>query len=67
MFWQNEDFSDQIILDGVICVVDGVFGLKVRKRGTRERATTKPHRFRSYNQITNLLADGQFVSISQNI
>lgn len=29
MFWQNEDFSDQITLDGVICVVDAVFGLKV--------------------------------------
>ncbi|KAG9123944.1 hypothetical protein FRC07_013403 [Ceratobasidium sp. 392] len=28
MFWQNEDFSDQIVLDGVICVVDAVFGLK---------------------------------------
>ncbi|KAF8606905.1 cobW-domain-containing protein [Ceratobasidium sp. AG-I] len=28
MFWQNEDFSDQILLDGVICVVDAVFGLK---------------------------------------
>ncbi|KAG8742180.1 hypothetical protein FRC10_001936 [Ceratobasidium sp. 414] len=28
MFWQNEDFSDQIALDGVICVVDAVFGLK---------------------------------------
>ncbi|CAE6406911.1 COBW domain-containing protein 1 [Rhizoctonia solani] len=28
MFWQNEDFSEEIVLDGVICVVDGVFGLK---------------------------------------
>ncbi|KAG9099478.1 hypothetical protein FRC06_005253 [Ceratobasidium sp. 370] len=28
MFWQNEEFSDQIALDGVICVVDAVFGLK---------------------------------------
>ncbi|KAG8749821.1 hypothetical protein FRC12_013205 [Ceratobasidium sp. 428] len=28
MFWRNEDFSDQIALDGVICVVDAVFGLK---------------------------------------
>ncbi|KAH7336915.1 CobW/HypB/UreG, nucleotide-binding domain-containing protein [Rhizoctonia solani] len=28
MFWQNEDFSDEIVLDGVICVVDGIFGLK---------------------------------------
>ncbi|KAG9074337.1 hypothetical protein FS749_014115 [Ceratobasidium sp. UAMH 11750] len=28
MFWHNEDFSDQIALDGVICVVDAVFGLK---------------------------------------
>ena len=31
MFWQNEDFSDQITLDGVICVVDAVFGLKVSR------------------------------------
>ncbi|CAE6456108.1 COBW domain-containing protein 1 AltName: Full=Cobalamin synthase W domain-containing protein 1 [Rhizoctonia solani AG-1 IB] len=29
MFWQNEDFSEDIVLDGVICVVDGVFGLKI--------------------------------------
>ncbi|ELU38988.1 CobW domain-containing protein [Rhizoctonia solani AG-1 IA] len=29
MFWQNEDFSEDIALDGVVCVVDGVFGLKV--------------------------------------
>ncbi|KAG8762641.1 hypothetical protein FRC11_008320 [Ceratobasidium sp. 423] len=28
MFWLNEDFSEEIVLDGVICVVDGVFGLK---------------------------------------
>ncbi|KAF8713344.1 Cobalamin synthesis protein cobW C-terminal domain, partial [Rhizoctonia solani] len=28
MFWQNEDFSEDIALDGVVCVVDGVFGLK---------------------------------------
>ncbi|CAE6415438.1 unnamed protein product [Rhizoctonia solani] len=28
MFWENEDFSEDIALDGVVCVVDGVFGLK---------------------------------------
>lgn len=34
MFWQNEDFSGglgtQIRLDSVICVVDSVFGIKVK-------------------------------------
>ena len=29
MFWENEGMSDCIYLDGVICVVDGVFGLEV--------------------------------------
>ncbi|KAF8318989.1 cobW-domain-containing protein, partial [Clavulina sp. PMI_390] len=29
MFWDNEGMSEMIYLDGVICVVDGVFGLKV--------------------------------------
>lgn len=33
MFWQNEEFSQglgrDIHLDGVICVVDAVFGKKV--------------------------------------
>lgn len=29
MFWDNEGMSDSLYLDGVICVVDGVFGLKV--------------------------------------
>ena len=30
MFWENESMSDCIYLDGVVCVVDGVFGLEVR-------------------------------------
>lgn len=30
MFWDNEGMSDAIYLDGVVCVVDGVFGLDVR-------------------------------------
>lgn len=29
MFWDNEGMSDSLYLDGVICVVDGVFGLQV--------------------------------------
>lgn len=33
MFWQNEDFSrglgTEITLDGVVCVVDAVFGQQV--------------------------------------
>ncbi|KAG8929588.1 hypothetical protein FRC02_005359 [Tulasnella sp. 418] len=28
IFWNNEDLSEDIRLDGVVCVVDGVFGLK---------------------------------------
>jgi G3E family GTPase len=36
MFWQNEEFSDQISLDGIICVVDGVFGLKVGRAHTKK-------------------------------
>jgi len=34
MFWQNEEYANglaDIILDGVVCVVDAVFGQKVRK------------------------------------
>ncbi|KAG9010194.1 hypothetical protein FRB94_010893 [Tulasnella sp. JGI-2019a] len=27
IFWHNEDLSEDILLDGVVCVVDGVFGL----------------------------------------
>ena len=34
MFWQNEEFAQglgrDIHLDGVVCVVDAVFGKKVR-------------------------------------
>ena len=33
MFWQNEEFSEglgrEIHLDGVVCVVDAVFGYQV--------------------------------------
>lgn len=33
MFWQNEEYattlSAEIRLDGVVCVVDAMFGLKV--------------------------------------
>jgi hypothetical protein len=34
MFWQNEEFTqgldgNEIYLDGVVCVVDAVFGLEV--------------------------------------
>ncbi len=29
IFWHNEDLSGEISLDGVVCVVDGVFGEKV--------------------------------------
>lgn len=29
IFWHNEDLSEDILLDGVVCVVDGVFGLQV--------------------------------------
>lgn len=29
IFWQNEDLSKDILLDGVVCVMDGVFGLDV--------------------------------------
>lgn len=32
IFWQNQDLCEDILLDGVVCVVDGVFGLKVRVR-----------------------------------
>ena len=32
MFWENSDYSD-IYLDGVISVVDGVFGLQVHACG----------------------------------
>ncbi|KIO21357.1 hypothetical protein M407DRAFT_126582 [Tulasnella calospora MUT 4182] len=28
IFWHNEDLSEDILLDGVVCVVDGVFGLQ---------------------------------------
>jgi len=28
IFWHNEDLSEEILLDGVVCVVDGVFGLE---------------------------------------
>jgi hypothetical protein len=34
MFWQNEEFGSglgaEIRLDGVVCLVDAVFGLQVR-------------------------------------
>jgi G3E family GTPase len=34
LFWQNEEYltglGSQIALDGVVCLVDGVFGLEVR-------------------------------------
>lgn len=37
MFWQNEEYSaglsQHIYLDGVVCVVDGVFGDKVSGHG----------------------------------
>lgn len=26
MFWHNEEYKGGIVLDGVVCVVDGVFG-----------------------------------------
>jgi hypothetical protein len=29
MFWDNEGMSDMMYLDGVICVVDGVFAFNV--------------------------------------
>lgn len=29
MFWDNEGMSDMMHLDGVICVVDGVFAFNV--------------------------------------
>lgn len=32
MFWLNEEYANgfaDIVLDGVVCVVDAVFGLKV--------------------------------------
>ena len=35
MFWQNEDYAmglgQDIHLDGVVCVVDAVFGRQVRE------------------------------------
>lgn len=34
IFWHNEEMSEEILLDGVVCVVDGVFGLQVRIRPT---------------------------------
>ena len=34
LFWQNEEYvtglGSQIALDGIVCLVDGVFGLEVR-------------------------------------
>ena len=39
MFWQNEEYATglrrEISLDGVICVVDAVFGKKVSYLGSR--------------------------------
>lgn len=35
IFWHNEDLSEDILLDGVVCVVDGVFGLNVGDGDTR--------------------------------
>ncbi len=29
MFWENETMSEAIYLDGVVCVVDALFGMKV--------------------------------------
>lgn len=29
IFWDNESMSEAIVLDGVVCVVDGLNGLKV--------------------------------------
>jgi len=34
MFWQNEEYATglaDIVLDGIVCVVDAVFGQQVRR------------------------------------
>lgn len=52
IFWSNEDLSEDILLDSIVSVVDGVFGLQVSRLTNRSNLRNNLCRLVSKSELT---------------